>query len=99
MLCGIKWSHAETINATHHLYKTRLITNGECFLTRLCVSHSWRAKHADAHIERGANAHIEGGADAHIDDAHIEGGTDAHNEEGAGAHIGGGQGLLVATGL
>ena len=38
----------------------------------MCVSHSWRAKHADAHIEEGA-------------DAHIEGGTDAHNEEGAGA--------------
>ena len=32
----------------------------------MCVSHSWRVKHADAHIEGGADAHIEGGAGALI---------------------------------
>ena len=32
----------------------------------MCVSHSWRAKHADAHIEGGADAHLEGGAGALI---------------------------------
>ena len=45
----------------------------------VCISHSWRAKHADAHIEGGADAHIEGGTDAHFGketDAHIEGRTD-----------------------
>ena len=31
----------------------------------MCVSHSWRAKHADAHIEGGPDAHIEGEANAH----------------------------------
>ena len=31
----------------------------------VCVSHSWRAKHADAHIEGEANARIEGRASMH----------------------------------
>ena len=32
----------------------------------VCVSHSWQAKHADAHIEGGTDAHNEEGAGAHI---------------------------------
>ena len=65
----------------------------------VCVSHSWRAKHADEHIEGGADAHIEGGTDPHISketDAHIEGGAGAHIKEGGDAHICGG--LLAIEG-
>ena len=58
-----------------------LITVTEEPIMIVCVSHSWRAKHADAHIEGGANAHIEKGADAHT-----EGGADAHIEGGASMH-------------